>query len=107
MGAKGSASTASAQGKATGRMLACAGINHDLAPVADVPSSTSSFMYLEGRTWSFDASLTATLSDAFATGLEADGALATMKHFPGIGMAPRTTESNVITITASKSALAP
>src|SRR5262245_47898200 len=30
-----------------------------------------------------------------------------MKHFPGIVMAPRTTDSNDVTITASKSALAP
>ena len=45
MGATGSAAIAAAQGKATGRLLACAGINNNLAPVADVPSSTASFMY--------------------------------------------------------------
>ena len=69
MGATGSAATAAAQGKATGRLLACAGINNNLAPVADVPSSTASFMYQEGRTFSFDASVTASLSNAFASGL--------------------------------------
>jgi beta-N-acetylhexosaminidase len=107
MGARGSASTAYSQGKATGVALGCAGINNDLAPVADVPSSTSSFMYQQGRTWSFSASVTATLSDAFASGLEAGDDVPTMKHFPGIGLATKNTDTNVVTITASKSALAP
>ncbi len=82
MGNLGSASSAFAQGKATGLGLLCAGVNNDLAPVADVPASTASFMYQEGRTWSFDASLTATLSDAFASGLEAGGAIAGDEALP-------------------------
>jgi len=106
MGSLGSASTATAQGKATGLVLLCGGINNDLAPVADVPSSTASFMYQQGRTWSFDASLTARLSDAFASGLESGGAIPTMKHFPGIGLATRNTDTNVVTIAASQSSLA-
>ena len=107
MGSLGSASTATAQGKATGFVLRCGGINNNLAPVADVPSSTASFMYQQGRTWSFDASLTATLSDAFASGLQSGGDIPTMKHFPGIGLATLNTDTDVVTITASKSSLAP
>jgi beta-N-acetylhexosaminidase len=106
MGVSGSTTTAFAQGKATGIGLECAGINNDLAPVADVPSSTSSFMYQQGRTWSFSASTTAALSDAFASGLEAGNAVPTMKHFPGIGRATLNTDSYVVTITASASTLA-
>ena len=87
MGALGSVTTASAQGKAAGYVLRCAGINSDLAPVADVPASSTSFMYRDGRTWSFDAPVTAKLSDAFASGLEAGGDVPAMKHFPGIGLA--------------------
>ena len=83
MGATGSAATAAAQGKATGRLLACAGINNNLAPVADVPSSTASFMYQEGRTFSFDASVTASLSNAFASGLRATGRPAGHEALPG------------------------
>jgi len=107
MGAIGSTATTASQGKATGRVLACAGINNDLAPVADVPSSTASFMYQEGRTFSFDASVTASLSNAFATGLLARGVLPAMKHFPGLGFASRDTDANVVTIRAPKSALKP
>ncbi len=105
MGADGRASTAYAQGKATAVVLGCAGINTNFAPVADVPSSTSSFMYRQGRTWSFSASLTATLSDAFASGLEAGLDVPSMKHFPGIGLASASTDSNVVTITTSTAAL--
>jgi beta-N-acetylhexosaminidase len=107
MGKLDSASTAFAQGKATGIDLACAGINNNLAPVADVPSSTASFMYQQGRTWSSSASVTATLSDAFASGLEAGYDVPAMKHFPGIGLATHNTDTNVVTITASKTTLAP
>lgn len=107
MGALGSTQTAFDQGKSTGFDLRCGGINNDLAPVADVPSSPSSFMYQQGRTWSFNASLTATLSDAFASGLAAGGDLPTMKHFPGIGLATLNTDTNVVTIPASSATLAP
>jgi beta-N-acetylhexosaminidase len=107
MGSLGSASTARAQGKATGFVLRCSGINNNLAPVADVPVSTASFMYQQGRTWSFGASATATLSDAFASGLESGGDVPAMKHFPGIGLATSNTDSHVVTISASKASLAP
>ena len=107
MGSLDSASTAAAQGKATGFVLRCSGINNNLAPVGDTPASTASFMYQQGRTWSFDASLTATLSDAFATGLGSGGDIAAMKHFPGIGLATSNTDTHVVTISASKASLAP
>lgn len=107
MGSTGSASTALSQGRSTAAILRCAGIGVDLAPVADVPASTASFMYQEGRTWSFDPSVTAALSDAFASGIGAGGGIPAMKHFPGIGYATKNTDSSVVTITASTAALAP
>jgi beta-N-acetylhexosaminidase len=107
MGKAGSVSIARGQGASTGSALLDLGIDVDLAPVADVPASTASFMYAAGRTFSFDATTTATLSDAFASGLESKGVLATMKHFPGIGFATQNTDSNVVTIKASRAALAP
>jgi beta-N-acetylhexosaminidase len=107
MGALASAPVAKAQGTDTGTSLHGLGIDVDLAPVADLPASTSSFMYQAGRTWSFNAIRTAVLSDAFATGLETGGVAPTMKHFPGIGFATRNTDAYVVTITASRDALAP
>jgi beta-N-acetylhexosaminidase len=107
MGADGRASTAQAQGLATGQALRGLGINVDLAPVADVPSSTSSFLYRQGRTFSFNATTTALLADAFAAGLESEGVVPSMKHFPGLGLATHNTDTTVVTINASKATLAP
>ncbi|HUP54029.1 MAG TPA: glycoside hydrolase family 3 N-terminal domain-containing protein [Methylomirabilota bacterium] len=106
MGRLASTAVARDQGAKTGSALLGLGINVDFAPVADVPGSTSSFMYRDGRTFSFDASRTAYLSDAFATGLESQGVIPSMKHFPGIGLATRNTDDYVVTIRASATALA-
>ena len=107
MGSNGTASNARSQGVSTGAGLVGLGVNLDLAPVADVPASTSSFMYQQGRTWSFSASTTETVADAFAKGLESAGELPAMKHFPGLGYAVENTDRNVVTITASTSQLDP
>ncbi|HEY7525753.1 MAG TPA: glycoside hydrolase family 3 N-terminal domain-containing protein [Candidatus Limnocylindria bacterium] len=107
MGALGSTSVAFAQGRATGHTLACAGVNGNLAPVADVPKTTDSFLYRDGRTWSFDAATTARLADAFARGAVAGSNVPAMKHFPGLGRATRNTDSSVVTLGASAAQLAP
>jgi len=103
----GSSDTARTQGRKTGRALVGLGVNTDFAPVADVPASTSSFMYRQGRTWSFSSRETARLANAFALGLGDRGALATMKHFPGLGFATKNTDDFVVHIDATKSELAP
>src|SRR4029079_10440218 len=105
LGRLGSATTARAQGRSTVGSLACAGIDTDLAPVADVPASSSSFLERQGRTWSSSASVTATLAHAFATRLEDGHVVPAMKHFPGLGLATRNTDDAVVTISASKAAL--
>lgn len=107
IGATGSASTARAQGAATGAALHALGIDVDFAPVADVPATTESFMYLEGRTFSFSAVLTAVLADAFASGLESKGVVPVMKHFPAIGFATKNTDGSVVTIDMSVARLLP
>ncbi|HEX5823689.1 MAG TPA: glycoside hydrolase family 3 N-terminal domain-containing protein [Candidatus Limnocylindrales bacterium] len=106
MGAIARASVALAQGASTAAALHGLGIDVDFAPVADVPASTASFMYRDGRTFSFSAPRTAALADGFATGLESKGVVPAMKHFPGIGFATRNTDVYVDTITASAAALA-
>jgi beta-N-acetylhexosaminidase len=107
MGRLGSPEIARKQGARTGAALHRLGINVDLAPVADVPRSSASFMYQQGRTFSFDSKRTARLAEAFASGLASRGVLATMKHFPGIGLATRNTDRHVDTIRASKADLRP
>jgi beta-N-acetylhexosaminidase len=107
MGDLGSSDTARTQGRKTGSALLGLGINTDFAPVADVPASTSSFIYQQGRTWSFGSRKTSRLANAFALGLGDRGALATMKHYPGLGFATKNTDDFVVHIDATKSALAP
>jgi beta-N-acetylhexosaminidase len=107
LGSGGSAGTALTQGQRTGAALRALGINTDFAPVVDVPASTASFLYRQRRTWSFDSGRTATLAGWFAVGLGDRGTFATVKHFPGLGLASRTTDRFVVRITATKAALAP
>jgi beta-N-acetylhexosaminidase len=107
MGELGSSETARAQGRKTGLALLGLGVNTDLAPVADVPASSASFMYLQGRTWSFSAVKTARLANAFAAGLADRGTLSSMKHFPGLGFAEHDTDTNVVRIAAPQTQLAP
>jgi beta-N-acetylhexosaminidase len=107
MGALASTPIARAQGLATGQALKALGIDVDLAPIADVPASTASFLYLQHRTWWFSASRTASLAVAFAEGLQAGGVIPVLKHFPGLGYATLDTDQHVVTIRASAAALAP
>ena len=99
-------SRAREQGRRTGAALRALGINVDLAPVADVPVSRASAVYRQGRTWSFDAEKTAVQAGDFALGLSAGRAVATMKHFPGLGLALRNTDRALVRIRAP-SRLAP
>ncbi|HSC49836.1 MAG TPA: glycoside hydrolase family 3 N-terminal domain-containing protein, partial [Gaiellaceae bacterium] len=102
-----SAGVAVDQGRRTGAALRALGIDADLAPVADVPASRASFVFRQGRTWSFDAGETTGLAAAFALGLSQAHALATMKHFPGLGLARANTDRYVVRIAAPKARLAP
>jgi beta-N-acetylhexosaminidase len=107
MGELDSTQLAHRQGRRTGAALIDLGVNLDLAPVADVPASKASFMYLQGRTWSFRAARTSRLSNAFANGLSDGGALAAMKHFPGLGLAKLNTDSHIVRLSATATQLAP
>ena len=102
-----SSADARADGRATGVALLGVGVNTDLAPVADLPATRASAVFRQGRTWSFDAHTTARLSTAFALGLADAHVLATMKHFPGLGLATADTDRAVVRITASRSRLEP
>ena len=94
------------QGRLAGEAFRSLGVDVDLAPVADVPTTASGFMYADQRVFSLDSSVTATLSTAFADGLADGGVLATMKHFPGIGRAIPNTDLRVVKITAGVDAMA-
>ena len=78
-------------GRASGRALRRAGINVNLAPVADVPRPGSA-MRRERRTYGLTAPEVGTYAAAFARGLRDERVHATVKHFPGFGAATVNTD---------------
>ena len=96
---------ASAQGLATGRYLLSAGVNVDLAPVADVGRSAGGFLELDHRTFGRTAPEVAQRACAFARGLGLAGVVATFKHFPGLGLAVQSTDAGPVSIDAPAAAI--
>jgi beta-N-acetylhexosaminidase len=88
----GQISTAATQGRATATGLRRWGINWDLAPVVDVPTSPGAFIWRQGRAFSFSAATVARYASAFARGLQSRGVAASAKHFPGLGSATTDTD---------------
>ncbi|MBV9168001.1 MAG: hypothetical protein JO342_17830, partial [Solirubrobacterales bacterium] len=78
------------------RLLRSVGINVDLAPVADVERAPGSF--LGTRSFGSDPALVAARACAFARGLTSTGLAYTLKHFPGLGRADASTDSQRVTI---------
>ena len=83
---------ARADGEAAARTLRGAGVNMDLAPVADV-ARPGAALERERRTYSSSASAVAARARAFADGLRAGGVRATAKHYPGFGAATVNTDN--------------
>lgn len=92
---RGAPGFAGHEGRATGAYLKGLGINWDLAPVADVPTSPGAFIWTQGRAFSFDAGTVAAYASAFAAGLQHAGVAATGKHFPGVGSAAVDTDNQL------------
>ncbi len=94
------ASRSQSSGAAAGAALAAAGVNVDLAPVADIPAGGQDFIAAQRRAFSTDRFTVARDAAAFAAGLEHGGALPTLKHFPGLGLATVSTDAALVRITA-------
>jgi len=89
------------EGLASGKALRLAGVNVNLAPVADVPRS-GSFMALEERTFAGSPAAVARATVAFARGLAGARVAAAAKHFPGIGRASRNTDRTAVELAVSR-----
>jgi beta-N-acetylhexosaminidase len=87
----GSAKHAREDGLAAARTLRRAGVNMDLAPVADV-GRPGAALTRERRTYGSSPDTVASRADAFAGRLRAGGVRATAKHFPGFGAASINTD---------------
>lgn len=64
-------------------LLKSIGLNMNLAPVVDVPSKTSAFMY--DRSYGRGAQNTATYTSELIQTMNNDNMISVMKHFPGYG----------------------
>jgi beta-N-acetylhexosaminidase len=97
-----SAGEASAQGRATGALLRSAGVNLDLAPVADVESAPN---FLGPRSFGRSPQIVGRLACAFARGLASENVAYTLKHFPGLGLATGNTDLGSVSVPASADTL--
>ena len=94
--------TAYAQGRATGELLKSAGVNVDLAPVADV-IRVHGFIQKQRRSFGANPAVVSNAACKFASGLAGVGVAYTLKHFPGLGDAVSTTDTRAVSVTESAS----
>jgi beta-N-acetylhexosaminidase len=95
------AEAATAAGTGAGRNLAGAGLNVNLAPVLDVYQVAGGFDDQYGRSYSSDPRVVAALGADFIRAQQATGVAAAAKHFPGLGTATssQNTDTGPVTLT--------
>ncbi|MGH2882729.1 MAG: glycoside hydrolase family 3 N-terminal domain-containing protein [Solirubrobacteraceae bacterium] len=98
---------AGAAGTGAGRNLRGVGVNVNLAPVLDVYRQPGNFIDEFERSYSSDPGTAAELGAAFITAQQRLDVAATAKHFPGLGSASRSqnTDLGPVTLRASLSTL--
>ena len=104
LGKSGDQGQAKDQGQQTGAFLRGLGVNVDLAPVLDVAHQNTADT-IKSRTFGSNPDTVATVGVAFAQGLQDGGAVATAKHFPGLGYATVNTDDNAVTVAATSDEL--
>jgi beta-N-acetylhexosaminidase len=80
---------ATKEGAAAGSFMHGLGLNVNLAPVLDVYRTPGNFIDEFGRSFSNDPVKVAKLGSLFATAMQGKRVAATVKHFPGLGAATR------------------
>lgn len=98
IGASGQPERARMSAASTAQALRAAGINLNLAPVADVSSS-------DARAFSGDAQIAARFAEEAVSGYEQEGMLCALKHFPGIGKGAVDSHQEVSRVDASRETL--
>ncbi len=93
-------------GAQAARAAKLCGVNFFLAPVIDLV--TGSNPWLRDRTFSIDPEIVSLFASAFIRGVQANGVVATAKHFPGHPHVPADPfDSDTVTVTATLDELAP
>ena len=91
--------TTTSEGQKTGTFMHGLGLNVNLAPVLDVYRKAGNFIDQFGRSFSNNPAKVAKLGQLFATAMQNKGVAATVKHFPGLGAATRTQNTDVRPVT--------
>src|SRR6185312_4391063 len=101
------AAAASSAGTGAGQNLASVGMNVNLSPVLDVYDKSGNFIDQYQRSYSNNATTCASCGQAFITAQQATGVAATAKHFPGLGSATKSqnTDTGPVTLTVTLSKL--
>lgn len=86
-----------------GENLAGVGMNVNLTPVLDVYYKSGNFVDQYQRSYSSNASVVTACGQAFVTAQQQTGVAATAKHFPGLGSATRSqnTDTGLVTLKVS------
>jgi beta-N-acetylhexosaminidase len=92
-------SAAGAAGAGAARTLQSAGINVNLAPVLDVYRQPGDFIDEFQRSYSSKSATVAKLGAAFISAQQRAGVAATAKHFPGLGAAARSQNTDLVPVT--------
>ncbi|GHH82339.1 hypothetical protein GCM10018793_41920 [Streptomyces sulfonofaciens] len=94
-------------GTGAGENLAGVGMNLNLAPVLDVYRKPGDFADQYERSYSSDPAVVGTLGKDFITAQQGTGVAATAKHFPGLGAASssQNTDEGPVTLNVSLSQL--
>jgi beta-N-acetylhexosaminidase len=96
---QGDAAAVRRAARSAARQLWGAGVNVNLAPVADVPVGPAAVM--RSRSYAGDAEGVAERTAAAVEGMRAGGVAATAKHFPGLGRATVNTDDGSATVPGS------
>jgi beta-N-acetylhexosaminidase len=101
------AAAAEPAGTGAGQNLAGVGMNVNLAPVLDVYYKSGNFIDQYQRSYSSEASVVSSCGQAFITAQQQTGVAATAKHFPGLGSATKSqnTDTGPVTLPVSLSGL--
>jgi beta-N-acetylhexosaminidase len=93
------AAAATAAGRGAGQDLAGMGLNVNLAPVLDVYHAPGDLMDQVGRSFGQDPTLVGRLGADYVRAQQATGVAATVKHFPGLGRASASENTDLQPVT--------
>ncbi|BCL82442.1 glycoside hydrolase family 3 [Ktedonobacteria bacterium brp13] len=98
IGASGNTAVATKEGQRVAHDLLSLGFNTNFAPDVDV-SSVNDYIGYDARSFGSTAQNVIKYVGPYTKAMQSNGVIATMKHFPGLGSAPRATDPHAVFVT--------